>query len=74
MKKLMALIFLIILVVCLVGCNNEASSIGIIGGADGPAAMAVTSTIIWQSVFWLVAVIIVTILIVVIIYLIKKKK
>ena len=74
MKKLMALISLIILVACLVGCNNEASSIGIIGGADGPAAIAVTSTIIWQSVFGLIAVIIVTILIAVIIYLNKKKK
>ena len=74
MKKLMPLISSIILVICLGGCNNEASSIGIIGGADGPTARFVTSTVIWQSVFGVVAVIIVTILIAVIIYLNKKKK
>ncbi len=74
MKKLTALIFSIILVMCLGGCNNEASSIGIIGGADGPTASFVTSTIIWQSIFGLVAVIIATTVIAVIIYLNKKKK
>ena len=77
MKKLMAFIFSIILVMCLGGCNNEASSIGIIGGADGPTAISVTSEIIWQNVFGLVAVIIVpivTIVIAVIVYLKKKKK
>lgn len=74
MKKLTALIFSIILVMCLGGCNNEASSIGIIGGADGPAARFVTSTIIWQSIFGSVAVIIATTVIAVIIYLNKKKK
>ena len=74
MKKLTALIFSIILVMCLGGCNNEASSIGIIGGADGPTARFVTSTIIWQSNFGLVAVIIATTVIAVIIYLNKKKK
>ena len=74
MKKLMVLISSIILVMCLGGCNNEASSIGIIGGADGPTARFITSKIILQSVFGLVAVIIVTIVIAVIIYLNKKKK
>jgi Na+-transporting methylmalonyl-CoA/oxaloacetate decarboxylase beta subunit len=77
MKKLTALIFSIILVMCLGGCNNEAPSIGIIGGADGPTARVVTSTIIWQSIFGLVAVIIATTVIAVIaviIYLNKKKK
>ena len=74
MKKLTALIFSIILVMCLGGCNNEASSIGIIGGTDGPTARFVTSTIIWQSIFGLVAVIIATTVIAVIIYLNKKKK
>ena len=74
MKKLMVLISSIILVMCLGGCNNEAASIGIIGGADGPTARFVTSKIIWQSIFRLVAVIIVTIVIAVIIYLNRKKK
>ena len=74
MKKLMHLISSIILVICLGGCNNKVSSIGIIGGADGPTARFVTSTIIAQSVFKVVAVIIVIVVIAVIIYRNKKKK
>ena len=74
MKKLMVLISSIILVMCLGGCNNEASSIGIIGGADGPTATFLTSQIRWMSICKFFSVIIVVILIAVIIYLIKKKK
>lgn len=74
MKKLMVLISSIILVMCLGGCNNEASSIGIIGGADGPTATFLTFQIRWMSVCKLISVILVVILIAVLIYLNKKKK
>ena len=74
MKKLIIFVSSLILIVCLGGCGNEASSIGIIGGADGPTATFVTSQIHWMSICKLISVIIVVILIAVIIYLIKKKK
>ncbi len=74
MKKLMIFVFSLILALCLGGCNNKAASIGIIGGADGPTAIFVTSKINWPSVCGLICVMIVTILVAVIIYLNKKKK
>ena len=74
MKKLIIFVSSLILVLCLGGCSKEASSIGIIGGADGPAAIFVTSQIQWMSVCKLILVIIVAILIAVIIYHNKKKK
>ena len=55
---------------CLGGCGNEAASIGIIGGADGPTAIFVTSGTNWQSIL---GVIVVAILVVVLIYRNKKK-
>jgi len=74
MKKLMIFVSSFILVLCLGGCSNATSSIGIIGGAEGPAAIFVTSQIHWLSVCKLILVIIVPILIAVIIYLNKRKK
>ena len=41
-----------ILSILLMGCSvREAASIGIIGGADGPTAIYVTSKINWWSIF-----------------------
>ena len=74
MKKLMIFVSSLIFILCLGGCGNEASSIGIIGGADGPTATLVTSQIQWQGVFGVIAAIIAVIVITVIIYLSKKKK
>ena len=73
MKKLMMFVFLFIFPLCLSGCNNEAASIGVIGGADGPTAIFLTSKINWLSVCGLIGVIIVAAL-VVLIYHNKKKK
>ena len=42
MKKLL-ISMIAALAVCLSGCSKEASSIGIIGGADGPTAVFVTA-------------------------------
>ena len=72
MKKLMIFVFSLIFASYLSGCNNEAASIGIIGGADGPTAIFVTSKINWLSVYGLIGVVIVTILVALIIYLKKK--
>ena len=74
MKKLMIFVSSLILVLCLGGCSKEASSVGIIGGADGPTATFLTSQIQWMNVCKLISVILVVILIAVIGYLIKKKK
>lgn len=74
MKKLIIFVFLLIFPLCLGGCNNDAASIGIIGGADGPTAIFLTSKINWQSIYGLIGVIILTILVVFIMYLNKKKK
>ena len=41
MKKLKMFVILIVVVMTLTGCNNKASSIGIIGGADGPTSVLV---------------------------------
>ena len=59
---------------CLSGCNNEPATIGIIGGADGPTAIFVTSKIDWPIVYGLIGVIIAIALITLIVYLNKKKK
>ena len=41
MKKLTVLVFILACILCLASCSNESSSIGIIGGADGPTAIFV---------------------------------
>ena len=74
MKKLMVFILSSVFVLCLSGCSKESTSIGIIGGADGPTAMFVTSQINWPSVCGLIGAIVVTILIIRIIHHNKKKK
>ena len=74
MKKLIIFVSSLILVLCLGGCSKEASSVGIIGGADGPTAMFLTSQIQWINVCKLISVVIVAVLIAVIIYLNRKKK
>ena len=74
MKKLIIFVSSLILALCLGGCSKEASSVGIIGGADGPTAMFLTSQIQWINVCKLISVVIVAVLIAVIIYLNRKKK
>ena len=80
MKKLVACIFTLVCTLGLFGCSSESASIGIIGGADSPTAVLVTSSIIrWMYVCGFigiiaVAVIVVAILVALIIYCNKKKK
>ena len=74
MKKLIIFLLLAILVLYLGGCNKEDASIGMIGGADGPTAVFVTSQIHWPLVGLWVGIIVVTILVAVIIYRNRKRK
>ena len=70
MKNLLIVAVLIVLILSLVGCGNEAASIGIIGGADGPTAIFVTSGTNWVSILGVIAV---AIFVAVLIYRNKKK-
>ena len=70
MKYVLIVAVLIVLILSLVGCGNEAASIGIIGGADGPTAIFITSGTNWPSIL---GVIVVAIFVVVLIYRNKKK-
>ena len=70
MKRGTIFILLLVLVLPLIGCGNEAASIGIIGGADGPTAIFVTSGANWPSIL---GAIVVAILVAVLIYRNKKK-
>lgn len=72
MIKVMAIVFSFVFALCLGGCGKEAASIGVIGGADGPTAVFVTSRIDWPYVCGLVGAIAVVIVIVMI-YRNKKK-
>lgn len=74
MKKLIILVLTCMLAMCLSGCGQEAASIGIIGGADGPTAIFVASRIIESTVCGFVGVLVVIALVVFMIYRRKKKK
>ena len=54
------------------GCSNESDSIGIIGGADGPTAIFVSSSFNWWSII-IGAVIIIAIIVAIILYLKRRK-
>ena len=73
MKYVLIVAVLIVLILSLVGCGNEAASIGIIGGADGPTAIFLTSGASWLNICSILGVIVVAILVVVLIYRNKKK-
>ena len=67
MKKLIAFVLLLVSALCQIGCSSESASIGIIGGADGPTAIFLTSNINWQAIGAIV-------LIVLILLMIRRKK
>ena len=74
MRKLVAFGFALVCMLGLLGCSSESASVGIIGGADGPTAILVTSEIIkWMYVRAFI-VIIVAVLVALFIYYKKKKK
>ena len=73
MKIVLIVTVLIAFIMSLVGCGNKAASIGIIGGADGPTAIFVTSGASWLNICSILGVIVAAILVVVLIYRNKKK-
>ena len=73
MKKIIALVLSFVFLMCLNGCSTASASIGIIGGADGPTAVFVTSKVNWPYVCSLIGVIAVTVLVIFIIRRNKKK-
>ena len=74
MKKLMVFILTFACAICLGGCSTESASMGIIGGADGPTAVFVSSNIDRLEIFGFIGIIAVGALIVIIICRKKKKK
>ena len=50
MKKLRAFVLSIISAISMIGCSTKSATIGIIGGADGPTAVFVTSRIPWRAI------------------------
>lgn len=74
MKKIISIVILFIFMFCLNACNKESSSIGFIGGADGPTAIFVSSNISWLHIFGLIGIIVAAVLVAFVIYQNKKKK
>ena len=75
MKKLAAFVFELVCALGLLGCSSESASVGIIGGADGPTAILVTSDIIkWMCVRGFIGIIVVAVLVALFICCNKKKK
>ena len=72
MKKLTVFALLLSFVLSLVGCSSKAASVGIIGGADGPTAIFITSSNNWLNIYSLIAVIALAVLVAWIIYRNKK--
>ena len=74
MKKLFSFILSFVFAIGLVGCNNNADSIGIIGGADGPTAVFASSDINWLEIFGVISIIAVAVFVILIICHKKKNK
>lgn len=71
MKKIS--LFLLTLTALFVGCaKNDAASVGIIGGADGPTAVFVTTYLNWFDIACIIVGVIA--IIAAIIYFVKKRK
>ena len=73
MKRLAIFLLIFVFVLCLAGCSKEAASIGIIGGADGPTAIFITSNINWLQVCGWIGVMVVAVVVALMIYRNKKK-
>ena len=72
MKKPMVFLLIAVFLLFLTGCGNQAATIGIIGGADGPTAIFVTSGTNWLNLWSLTGIIVVIILVA--LFLWRRKK
>ncbi len=73
MKKRIIFILLLVFVMCLSGCSRQSASVALIGGADGPTAVIVSSNMSWLYVLGLLGLIAVAVLVVVVCRNRKKK-
>ncbi len=74
MKRFIASVLASVCVFGLVGCSSESASIGIIGGADGPTAIFVSSNINQLYICGFITIIAVAVLVAFFIRRNKKKK
>ncbi len=72
MKK-MCLSILVVLSMLLAGCGKKEEAIGIIGGADGPTEVYLTSDFSWLAVAG-VAIAIVAVVVAVFAFILRKRK
>ena len=72
MKKQIAILLSLVSTLGLGGCSKQAASVGIIGGADGPTTIFITSHVNWPVIYALVGVITAG-LVALFLYLNKKK-
>ncbi len=72
----LVLLFVVIMVASIVSAeNNHSDSVGIIGGADGPTAIFITRTLVFEDqVFWLLCFVTVLFIASAIGWLITRKK
>ena len=72
MKKLSLFVLSFVFTLCLVACGSETTSVGMIGSADGPTAIFITSGTNWLNIYSLIGLIVAAILVVFIIHRNKK--
>lgn len=74
MKKILILVSTLALALLFGGCSKNSSSIGIIGGADGPTEIFVASGMSQMGIIGLIGVIVAVVLVAFIICRNRKKK
>lgn len=74
MKKLIPFFISLVFALCLCGCGKDAVSIAVIGGADGPTSIFVSSNVNWLPVCVFAGIIVAVALMILFVYRNKKKK
>ena len=72
MKRPKVFVWMAAVMLLLAGCGNKAATIGIIGGADGPTAIFVSSGTSWMNLWGLAGIVAAIVLIAVFLYGRKK--
>lgn len=73
-RTVLKIILITAAVLSAVGCGRDTGSVGVIGGADGPTAVLITSNFDWVSICCLTAVIAAIVLLVLVICRRRRKK
>ena len=74
MKKLIPFFIPLVFALCLCGCDKDAVSIAVIGGADGPTSIFVSSNVNWLPVCVFAGIIVAVVLMILFVCRNKKKK